>query len=74
LTDEDRVRLRAHYSSIYFHQENNLYQHETGLLDERTYKLTGETIRFLMPYWTRLNVSGTGSIEEWYENDSGGDA
>lgn len=71
LSREDRVRLRAHYSHIYFHQENNLYQHEIGLLDERTYKLTGETIRYFMPYWKKLNVSGTGSIEEWYEKNSG---
>jgi len=74
LSEEDIVRLRAYYANIYFHQENNLYQHQIGLLDERTYQLTGEAIRYFMPYWTKLNVYGTGSIEEWYESNGGGGA
>jgi hypothetical protein len=65
--DEGRVRLRAHYSTIYFHQENNLYQYELGLLDDRTYRLTIETIQFFMPFWRKLNIKGTGSIEDLYE-------
>lgn len=33
LLEENRVRLRAHLSGICFHQENDLYEHELGLLD-----------------------------------------
>ena len=66
LSPGDRVRLKAHCGTIYFHQENNLYQYELGLLDDRTYELTGSTIMKFMPIWQQMNVTGTGTIEDWY--------
>jgi len=72
LSPGDRVRLKAHCGTIYFHQENNLYQYELGLLDERTYELTGSTILQFMPIWRQMNVTGTGTIEDWYTNNHEG--
>jgi hypothetical protein len=72
LSPGDRVRLKSHCGTIYFHQENNLYQFELGLLDERTYALTGSTILKFMPIWQQMNVTGTGIIEDWYTKNSEG--
>ena len=70
LSETEKVRLWGHYGHIYFHQENNIYQFELGLIDQRTMDLTTKTINHFMPAWVQLGLSGTGRVEEWYETHS----
>jgi hypothetical protein len=68
LNEEERIRYVAYVETAMLHQDNNLYQHELGLLDPDKYDSAVQVIINQMPMWLELEMGITQRLIDFYDS------